>query len=66
MVYSSLEEENTICFCCSSKFSSAHRTASTTKAVKVQSLPWIWASTCSITSLGKRMLLLVVGGTAGF
>ena len=43
MVYSSLEEENTICFCCSSKFSSAHRTASTTKAVKVQSLPWIWA-----------------------
>ena len=62
---------NTAVFCqssfsrSSSKFSRATLTASTTKAVKVQDLPDIAFSTSSITSLGKRMLLVVVGGTDG-
>ena len=47
------------------RFSRATRTASTTKAEKVQSLPRIAFSTCSTTSLGKRMLLFVVEGTLG-
>ena len=41
------------------------RTASTTKAEKVQSLPTMAFSTCSITSLGKRMDLFVVAGILG-
>lgn len=54
-------------FCCpsSSRFSRATLTASTTNAVKVQHLPEIAFSTSSITSFGKRIHLLVVGGTDG-
>src|SRR5699024_10553048 len=49
----------------SSRFSRATRTASTTKAEKVQSRPRMASSTASLMSLGKRMLLLVVGGILG-
>ena len=49
----------------SARFSRATRTASTTKAEKVQSLPRMASSTWEMTSLGNRMDLLVVGGTAG-
>ena len=51
--------------CCSSKFSKAMRTASTTKAEKVQSVSRMAVSTCSITSLGKRTDLLVLVGAFG-
>ena len=44
------------------KFSRATLTASTTKAVKVQSFPFIASSTSSIILLGNLMHLLVVGG----
>ena len=47
------------------RFSSATLTASITNAEKVQFLPCIAFSICSITSFGKRMHLLVVGGTEG-
>ena len=40
-------------------------TAAITKAENVQSLPFIAFSTLSITSFGKRMVLLVVAGTDG-
>ncbi len=49
----------------SSIFSNAARTAAMTKAENVQSFPWMAVSTCSITSLGKRMVLFVVGGIDG-
>ena len=48
-----------------SKFSKATRTASITKAENVQFCPLMAFSTCSITSLGKRIHLLVVGGIEG-
>ena len=47
------------------KFSIATLTASTTKAVKVQSFPFIASSTSSIILLGNLMHLLVVGGIDG-
>ena len=43
------------------RFSKATRTASTTKAVKVQSFPLIAVSTSSITSFGNLIHLFVVG-----
>jgi len=46
-------------------FSKATRTASTTNAVKVHGVSLIAFSTFSITSFGKRIHLLVVGGTDG-
>ena len=52
-------------FSCSFKSSNAARTAATTKAEKVQSLPRIAASISSSISLGKRTDLFVVGGTLG-
>lgn len=45
--------------------SNAARTAEITKAEKVQSLPFMASSTLAIMSLGKRMVLFVVGGTDG-
>ena len=45
--------------------SKAARTAAITKAEKVQFLPWIAFSTSSTTSLGKRIVLLIVGGVDG-
>lgn len=45
--------------------SNAARTAAITKAEKVHSLPLMAFSTASTTSLGKRMVLLVVGGVVG-
>ena len=57
---------NRTAFCYSSfKFSSATFTASITKALKVQEVPLIAISISSITSLGKRMHLFVLGGTDG-
>lgn len=47
------------------RFSKATRTASTTKAVKVQSFPLIAVSTSSITSFGNLIHLFVVGGIDG-
>lgn len=52
-------------FYSSFKFSSATFTASTTNALKVQDVSLITASTSSITSFGKRIHLLVLGGTEG-
>ena len=49
----------------SSRSSSAWRTAAMTNAEKLQSLPRMASSTCKITSLGKRMVLFVVGGMDG-
>ena len=54
--------ENRHGFSSSSKFSSIILTASTTKALKVQFFPRIAFSTSSITSIGKRIDLLAVGG----
>lgn len=48
-----------------SKSASAARTAAMTNAENVQSFPWIAFSTDSTTSLGKRMVLFVVGGVDG-
>ena len=48
-----------------SKSASAARTAAMTNVEKVQSFPWIAFSTASTTSLGKRMVLFVVGGWTG-
>ena len=45
--------------------SRAIRTAAITKAEKVQFLLWIAFSTSSTTSLGNRMVLLIVGGVDG-
>ena len=47
------------------KSSRAARTAAITKAENVQSLPLIAFSTSSTTSVGKRIVLLVVGGVVG-
>ncbi len=49
----------------SSNSSKAARTAAITKAEKVQSFPRMASSTCSITSFGNRMVLLVVSGMEG-
>ena len=49
----------------SRRLSRATRTASTTKAEKVQSLPRMVSSTSDITSTGKRMLLGSVAGILG-
>ena len=56
--------ENSVLFYFS-RFSNAERTAAMTKAEKVQSFPVIVASTFSMTSFGKRMVLFVVGGIDG-
>lgn len=57
------------CFSASSsssrRLSRATRTASTTKAENVQSLPRMVSSTSDITSTGKRMLLGSVAGILG-
>ena len=45
--------------------SKAARTAAITKAENVQFLFWIAFSTPSTTSLGKRIVLLIVGGVDG-
>ena len=45
--------------------SRATRTASTTNAEKVQFVPLISSSTCSIRLFGNRMLLFVVDGNEG-
>ena len=52
-------------FSCSFRSSRAERTAATTNAENVQSLPRITSSISSSISLGKRTDLLVVGGTLG-
>ena len=52
-------------FYSSFKFSNIILTAAMTKAEKVQFFPWMAASTFSMTSFGKRMVLLVVGGIEG-
>ena len=52
-------------FSCSFRSSRAERTAATTNAENVQSLPRITTSISSSISLGKRTDLLVVGGTLG-
>lgn len=49
----------------SSRSSIAALTAAITNAEKLQSFPQITFSVLSIKSLGKRMVLLVVGGTVG-
>ena len=50
---------------CAARRGSATRTASTTKAENVQFFPWMTSSTFCKTSVGKRMVLLVVGGVDG-
>ena len=47
------------------KLSKATRTASTTNAEKVQSLPFMAVSISLITSFGNRIVLLLVGGMFG-
>lgn len=47
------------------KSSNAARTAATINAENVHSLPLIAFSTSATTSLGKRIVLLMVGGVSG-
>lgn len=61
----SKEQRRSAALYSSFKFSNIIFTAAMTKAEKVQFFPWMAASTCSMTSFGKRMVLLVVLGMEG-